>query len=299
MLTSRDFRDLFKLNNLYTGAYLLATYLSILGVLYICFKYPSFYVFAIGYLLIGTLQHHLLILHHEATHYMLFSNKWWNDFCGSLIGFMIGFTMAYRESHLLHHKRLGEKEDPGLENYSNYPNTRTYLFIDVIKNLFMLGAVIQFFEQSLLISKKDDQDSNLVKKIDKGLIGVFIVQLSLLLTFWACGAWYLYFILWLFPVVTVTKFLAHFRNVAEHVIISQSPNIEYSRLRTILCNPIEAFFFAPMNFNYHAEHHLYPQVPYHNLPKLHAILSQEEEYSELQKLETSYLDILLNKTIKK
>ncbi len=35
---------------------------------------------------------------------------------------------------------------------------------------------------------------------------------------------------------------------------------------TYLSNPIERMFVAPMNMNYHAAHHLWPSIPYYNLP---------------------------------
>ena len=35
-------------------------------------------------------------------------------------------------------------------------------------------------------------------------------------------------------------------------------------------NPINRFLY--LNMNYHVEHHMFPLVPYHNLPKLHALV---------------------------
>jgi fatty acid desaturase len=35
-------------------------------------------------------------------------------------------------------------------------------------------------------------------------------------------------------------------------------------------NPV--FRFLYWNMNYHVEHHMFPMVPYHALPKLHAIM---------------------------
>ena len=70
---------------------------------------------------------------------------------------------------------------------------------------------------------------------------------------------------------------------------------ELSRYRTVLCNPAEGFFFAPMNFNYHAEHHLYTGIPYHQLPRCHALLSEHPRYPEVVEVERGYLSFLFNK----
>ncbi|HWM67406.1 MAG TPA: fatty acid desaturase family protein [Steroidobacteraceae bacterium] len=40
--------------------------------------------------------------------------------------------------------------------------------------------------------------------------------------------------------------------------------------RTVYMNPISRFIY--WNMNYHLEHHLFPMVPYHALPQLHALL---------------------------
>jgi fatty acid desaturase len=43
--------------------------------------------------------------------------------------------------------------------------------------------------------------------------------------------------------------------------------------RTIYVNPI--FRFSYLNMNYHIEHHMFPMVPYYNLPKLHEKLKED------------------------
>ena len=43
--------------------------------------------------------------------------------------------------------------------------------------------------------------------------------------------------------------------------------------RSILTNRVSAFFMC--NENYHLEHHLYPGVPWYNLPRLHQVLRKD------------------------
>ncbi len=40
--------------------------------------------------------------------------------------------------------------------------------------------------------------------------------------------------------------------------------------RTIHMNPVHRFLY--WNMNYHTEHHMFPLVPYHQLPRLHQIV---------------------------
>ena len=111
----------------------------------------------------------------------------------------------------------------------------------------------------------------------------------------AVSGWEYYLLLWVLPLVTVAKTLTHFRNVVEHAQLRDVGDPELSRYRTVLCNPAEGFFFAPMNFNYHAEHHLYTGIPYHRLPRCHALLREHPRYLEVVEVEKGYLSFLFNK----
>jgi fatty acid desaturase len=43
--------------------------------------------------------------------------------------------------------------------------------------------------------------------------------------------------------------------------------------RTVYMNPISRWIY--WNMNYHVEHHMFPMVPYHALPKLHALIKND------------------------
>lgn len=43
--------------------------------------------------------------------------------------------------------------------------------------------------------------------------------------------------------------------------------------RTVYINPVSRFIY--WNMNYHIEHHMFPMVPYHALPKLHAMIRHD------------------------
>ena len=43
--------------------------------------------------------------------------------------------------------------------------------------------------------------------------------------------------------------------------------------RTVLMNPVSRWIY--WNMNYHVEHHMFPMVPYHALPKLHALIRHD------------------------
>jgi fatty acid desaturase len=43
--------------------------------------------------------------------------------------------------------------------------------------------------------------------------------------------------------------------------------------RTVLMNPVSRWIY--WNMNYHVEHHMFPMVPYHALPRLHALIRHD------------------------
>jgi fatty acid desaturase len=43
--------------------------------------------------------------------------------------------------------------------------------------------------------------------------------------------------------------------------------------RTVYMNPVSRFLY--MNMNYHVEHHMFPMVPFHALPRLHELIRHD------------------------
>jgi fatty acid desaturase len=95
------------------------------------------------------------------------------------------------------------------------------------------------------------------------LIGVW--QLALIGGLTWLVAWWAYPVLWLVPLYLA--FMAdNFRAFAEHSHPRGDAWANEHRLITFLSNPLEQPFVAPLNMNYHAAHHLWPSIPYYNLP---------------------------------
>ena len=87
---------------------------------------PIFVVIAI--IIIGTRQHALIVLAHDATHYRLFKPRWLNDLIGRMCGMVSGVSMcSYRVIHRLHHNHLYQDQDPDIPLHGGYPRGRTYL----------------------------------------------------------------------------------------------------------------------------------------------------------------------------
>jgi fatty acid desaturase len=61
--------------------------------------------------------------------------------------------------------------------------------------------------------------------------------------------------------------LYHFFGLTQHAGMPENVLDHRLNARTVYMNPV--FRFLYWNMNYHVEHHMFPMVPYHALPKLH------------------------------
>jgi fatty acid desaturase len=64
------------------------------------------------------------------------------------------------------------------------------------------------------------------------------------------------------------RWLVHLLGLTQHAGLAENVLDHRLNSRTIYMNPV--FQFVYWNMNYHLEHHMFPMVPYHALPKLHA-----------------------------
>ena len=85
----------------------------------------------------------------------------------------------------------------------------------------------------------------------------------------------------------------YIRSVAEHFGELAYDDL-LSSTRSVKANLLERFFIAPHQVGYHLEHHLYPGVPFYNLPKLHQLLMSVSDYSSKAHITHGYLSGLLD-----
>lgn len=241
------------------------------------------------FVLVGWCQASLSNGFHEAVHKNFGKNhKEWLSL--ALLGYPTFFTMQYRTVHLQHHLKGGDREDdPDFGTYGRFPKSR----LEMLGRLFMMGSGLAAAKQLLTKNlRSGDEAAGRVKRgVDQGqanvkpssapakdLVGLAAVQLLLLAYFTAIfGAVFgfhfgplFYVALWILPLGTVAKLIKATRSFCEH----GSKDRDYV-LRTITGKPWQTGTLGMYGFNFHAEHHLYPWVPYASLRALHDRLGPE------------------------
>ena len=242
--------------------------------------WPDPLVLLLCVVVIGTRQHALFVIAHDAAHYLLYERRWLNDAVGRACATVQGLSMCtYRVIHRLHHNNLYGELDPDTALHGGYPRGRAYLVKKLLKDLsgltawktyayFLGGAPALNTATNVALRPLDDTSPKLREDARRDRNVVVAFHAVLLLGFAMTGYLLQYLILWVLPLVTVVQALLRLRAIAEH----GAPTDLSSPLTAARTNTGPAWLrwtLFPHHVNHHIEHHLYASVPHYNLPLLH------------------------------
>ncbi|MEK7991601.1 MAG: guanitoxin biosynthesis L-arginine gamma (S) hydroxylase [Thiotrichaceae bacterium] len=245
--------------------------------------YFSWYFYPLAILIIGSRQRALATVLHESAHGAIAKNSTLNYIMGTyLSGYLIFQTMAsYQKSHVHeHHAHFGDPErDPdykyalseGLYEKNTISNFRKkYIFSP------LLLTKVPSYLQSLLIRRLFEE-----KKRSELFMMLLFWGVILAASVYAGVSGYL-LLFWIVPYLTTFQIIGWFIELSEHYpLMGNNTNLYMSRNRH--SHPVEQFFTGMHNENYHLIHHLFPTIPFWNLPKAHQILMRDESYAKHDK----------------
>jgi fatty acid desaturase len=216
------------------------------------------------YLIAAACLHGISLFTHEGVHNVLDPNRHLNRILSILCALPVGqnFT-AYQVLHLKHHKYLGLSGDP--DRYKNYTK-RSRLISLMYWGRLIIGYPVYLVAIPILGFRQGNIRDRFWISLEVILLGVAIA--SALLSpipdlFLIHG--------WLIPMIFINT-LVNIRGMSQHTLLEHEFDL-IRGTRTILSNPVTRFFMC--NENYHLEHHLYPGVPWYNLPRLHQAIKDE------------------------
>lgn len=236
-------------------------------------------------LLVGSRQHGLSILMHDAAHGVLFKTKRLNDFVGIwLLGAPYGGDLrAYRKYHLKHHRHTQTEDDPDLPLSEKFPVSKASL-----RRKFIRDLTGQTFLRLRMAGFKASYEPGMEAFEKTSVWPYLITNLVLFAGLVGFGHWWVYPVLWLLPLATWFMAVLRNRNIAEHAITTRDGNV-LTQARTTRTNWLSRIFLAPYWVNYHVEHHAYMFVPCWQLPRLHKALTPHHGDMEIQ---GGYTDVL-------
>ena len=233
-----------------------------------------------SYLLMGFVIMGLAVLMHEASHNLMFRSASLNRWIGFLCGLPALISISsYRSVHLLHHAYARTERDP---DDIEAPARRSIPMVLVYYVYFLIGTYM--FIPHIAVAGWERANRRMRMRIftEYGLIVGFIAFAFVVFPTKTVLN------LWVYPLIVAAQ-LVNLRGVAEHgLTTSGNP---FTATRTVLSNKFVSFFMC--NGNYHLEHHLFPGVPWYNLPRVHHLL--EDEYRQAgSSVYRSYTEFLMD-----
>ncbi|MFM2370382.1 MAG: hypothetical protein RIS85_104, partial [Pseudomonadota bacterium] len=211
---------------------------------------------------------------HECGHGTAFRTPWMNDAVYQIASFMIMRNSAtWRWSHARHHSEtyiVGRDPEIAI--------MRPTEMAKLIVTFFGILDVVKFFPKLLqnALMGPDAAEKTFVPQSEWSKVQrVAQVHLAIYLVTVAFALW-MQSILPLM-VIGLPRIFGAWHHVMTGLLQhgGLADNVIDHRLnsRTVYMNPISRFIY--WNMNYHVEHHMFPMVPYHALPRLHEIIKDD------------------------
>lgn len=241
----------------------------------------------------------LLILMHDAAHGLLHPDRRINDGVGRWL--CSPALRDYRTVHLRHHRHTQQPEDPDLPLSRPFPIARGSLLRKALRDVtgvtflkLRLGVDLEAWWRA----RRAPSAQGAPRERGSSLLGGGTLDrrfvwgsLGFLAAFAAVGHAWLWVALWLVPAALWFPLIYRLRNIAEHALVPLGEPDPFRHARTTLAAPWARALLAPYWVNYHAEHHLFTQVPCWNLPRAHRLLARQGALARMN-VARGYGDVL-------
>ena len=258
-------------------------------VLFIFFPNP--FTFFISMLVIAAKQFQMVVFMHDGAHGLIFKNRKLNDLASQwLCAFpVMSDTLPYRKVHSQHHKYTDTEKDPDLGLTDAFPTSWQSLARKFLRDLTGIAGIRRY--SAVLISAwgKEDTFFKGLKRILFKLKGFLLTNSLIFVVLLSFDQGWLYLLLWWLPMLTFFSLFYRIRSITEHSGLKGDDDFSFTR--TTLVPWYLRYFLAPLNVNYHIEHHLFTFCPWYNLPKAHRMLVKKGFIKEME-ISQGYLPVL-------
>ena len=234
---------------------------------------------------IGVCHYRTQFLIHEISHRTLMTNKRLENFIGYVIGLIAGVHItSYRKFHAQHHAHVGTDKDPQRSDYFPSGATRSEKILFLLKGLIFqkfFDYLNREIKQTVKVRNTGNSERQLKQRwaIITWAMATLSTQICIIALVSRMGENIANAMVFPIAAATVTLALARARSVAEHKVDEKFEQSEYTRSHSQ--NSLESLLLAPANFNFHVEHHLYPNLQSKHLPQISSIIARDISASHL------------------
>ncbi len=239
--------------------------LAPIAVSWIALAAATWWITALAVVAMGMIQTRMYILHHEAAHRLLFSNRTINDLIGiNILGWLpLGTgTHQYRRGHANHHRDEFGPNEPDFLLYAFYPISKRSMQRKLRRDATGVSGYRML--KPLFTGIKNPEYRNLTARF---LLGQFLVAAAFVMF----SRWWQYPLLWVLPYFTWYQVQNRLRSIAEHGGMTRSTD-RRETTHHVEQHWLPKIFMAPHNVGYHLAHHVDSGIPFRNLPVLHRAL---------------------------
>jgi len=211
---------------------------------------------------------------HECGHGTAFKTDWMNAVVYEMASFMVmRESVIWKWSHVRHHSdTIIVGRDPEIQVMR--PPKMTAQF----QSIFMLGNYRVYFPSLVRhsLGRMTDAEKTFVPetefpKVFRNARILLAINVASIVAAILMQSWLPVFLVILPQFFGSWLMIVH--NTPQHAGLAENVLDYRLNCRTVYMNPISRFIY--WNMNYHVEHHMFPLVPYHALPKIHELIKDD------------------------
>jgi fatty acid desaturase len=211
---------------------------------------------------------------HECGHRTAFKTTWMNDVVYWVASFMImREPTVWRWSHTRHHTdTIIVGRDPEI------PAPRPPSFLAILLSVIGVKPAYVYFKSILRHSfgNLSAEEATFIPEIESWRVfwtarlhlAIYVAVIGL-----ALGLGSILPLMYVGLPSIYGAWFYHFTGLTQHAGLAEDTLDHRLNSRTVYMNPVARFLY--WNMNYHVEHHMFPMVPYHALPKLHEAIKAD------------------------
>jgi Na+-transporting NADH:ubiquinone oxidoreductase subunit F len=211
---------------------------------------------------------------HESSHGTAFKTDWMNNALYELASFMVlRESVPWRWSHTRHHSDtliVGLDPEIVAQRPANLPVLFSNFFNVMALRAYVLNVALHCAGKLTAEERTYIPETEYGKVIVRARTYILIYAAIIAFSIYSGSILPLMYVglvsfygAWLMPIYGYTQHAGLAENVLDHRL----------NCRTVYMNLVNRYLY--WNMGYHVEHHMFPLVPYHALPKLHELIKTD------------------------